>query len=530
MRFPLLLSGALIAGSLTLPGTAAADDNAAAALLAKHKTYVGWEFGDGTFKTLRLHERWTRTGAASDETLASLLVVEAGPIYRAETDDRDGSITSQGFTGSVFWESDGNGFTRPDYSSYRNFVISRYALFNEGTTPLPGTMQGPGTIDGTSFPVVRVKPPNGDAIDLYVDPQTGGYRRAVVDPGGSYETTYDIVGYTEIVSGKRYVSGYRVHGGTYTVTKVEPNVAVAPEDFHPPAPRATWDFANSTPFRIEVKPHAIFVDATVNGVAGHFIIDTGAGSIFLSNEFADRAHLQTIKPEFVAGRGIGPDPIKMRVRRAATIKIGGNTLSNVDVTTSRFDWVMDDERADGLIGFPLMAGAVVKINTSDKLMTISDPATTTIDQSYGIPIRVDLSGTIPIVPMVIDGRVTVNALLDSGDGSTVAMAQELVSKRHIPMLASNGVYLSRDDPDSGTAIQNYVQSHIIAVGVGGEELESCSTVSSIALGPINYQGTYACTSPSIHGDNIIVGYDFLKNFDMVFDYHDGLLLLKPHAQ
>jgi Aspartyl protease len=528
VRFALLLAGALVAGTLLSPRPAAADDSAAA-LLAKHKAYVGWEFGDGTFKTLRLHERWTRNGLSDDETLATLTVVEAGPIYRAETADRDGSVSEQGFTGNVFWESDDNGFTRPDYSDYRNFVIARYAVLNEGTSSLVGTLENPATIDGTSYPVVRVKPPNGDAIDLYVDPRTGAYQRAVVDPGGPYETTYDIVGYTDVAPGKRYVSGYRVHGGTYTITKIEPNVELQPDDFHPPAPRATWNFANPAPFRLEVKPHAIFVDATVNGVAGHFILDTGASTIFLNNEFADKAHLQTIKPETLSGRGIGPDPIKMRIRRAATITIGGNTLSNVIVTTSRFDWIMDDERADGLIGFPLMAGAIVSINTSDKLMTISDPATTTIDQSSGIPIRVDLSGTLPIVPMVIDGRVTVNALLDSGDGSTVAMSPQLVSKRHIPMLASNNVYLSQGDPDSSTAVENYVQSHIMVTGVGGQELESCSTVSSISLGPINYQGTYACTSPSITGDNIIVGYDFLKNFDLLFDYHDGLLMLKPHA-
>lgn len=470
VRFPLLLAGVLIAGSIMLPNAATADDTAAA-LLSKHKAYVGWEFGDGTFKTLRLHERWTRNGRADDETLASLSVVEAGPIYRAETDDRDGSISEQGFTGNVFWESDDNGFTRPDYSSYRNFVISRYALFNEGTSPLGGALQDTATIGGASYPVVRVKPPNGDAIDLYVDPQTGAYRRAIVDPGGSYETTYDILGYIEIAPGKRYVSGFRVHGGTYTITKIEPNVTLEPDDFHPPTPRATWTFANPAPFHIEVKPHAIFIDATINGVTGHFILDTGASSIFLNNEFADKAHLQTIKPEMLTGGGIGPDPIKMRVRRAATIAIGGNTLSNVVVTTSRFDWVMDDQRADGLIGFPLMAGALVNLNTSDKLMTISDPATTPLDQAAGIPIRVDLSGTLPVVPMVIDDRVTVNALLDSGDGSTVAMSPQLVTKRHIPMLASNGMYLSRDDPDSGTAVESYVQSHIVAVGVGGEELE-----------------------------------------------------------
>jgi hypothetical protein len=107
------------------------------------------------------------------------------------------------------------------------------------------------------------------------------------------------------------------------------------------------------------------------------------------------------------------------------------------------------------------------------------------------------------------------------------MSPQLVTKRHIPMMASNRAFVAADDPQ---AIGEYIQSHLEVTGVGGTEVETCSTVNSIQLGPINYAGTYACTSPSISGDNIIVGYDFLKNFDMLFDYHDGLLILKPHSQ
>ena len=128
MRFPLLLAGVLIAGSIMLPNAATADDTAAA-LLSKHKAYVGWEFGDGTFKTLRLHERWTRNGRADDETLASLSVVEAGPIYRAETDDRDGSISKQALRETYSGSRTKTGLPGPiiaaiETSSYRDTPFS----------------------------------------------------------------------------------------------------------------------------------------------------------------------------------------------------------------------------------------------------------------------------------------------------------------------------------------------------------------------------------------------------------------------
>ncbi len=523
MRIPLLVAGALIAGWIVLPASASADDTAAA-LLAKHTAYIGWAFGDGTFKTMRFVTHGT---SASGALVSAWSTVETGPIYRIQETERGGLTYNAGYTGQVFWESDENGFTRPDYSDHRKFEISRYALFNEATAQLTGTLQSQATIDGAAYSVVRVQPPNGDAIDLYVDPQTGAYRRAVIDPGGSYEATYEIKNYAEGLPGKRYISEYRTGVTDYKITKFEANAAVDPSDFHPPAQQASWEFANPAPFHVDVKPHAVFVNATVNGVPGRFILDTGAFDILLTNAFADRAHLSTITTGETSG--FGPDTLKTRYRRVDKLVIGGNTLSNVIVSTGGLDFVEDEERADGLIGFPLMAGATVHLNTGDKTMTIADPSTASIDQSAGVPLRVDLSDQVPVVPMTIDGRVTVNAVLDLGSGGTVAMSPQLVSKRHIPMLASNGMYLSQRDPDSGTAVESYLQSHIEVMGVGGPEIESCSTVSSIALGPINYQGTYACTSPSITGDNIIVGYDFLKNFDLLFDYHDGILVLKPHA-
>ena len=61
-------------------------------------------------------------------------------------------------------------------------------------------------------------------------------------------------------------------------------------------------------------------------------------------------------------------------------------------------------------------------------------------------------------------------------------------------------------------------------------MQRCSNVASIALGPIVYQSSYACVSPSLTGDFVIMGYSFLKNFDYVFDYPEGVMILKPHAQ
>lgn len=522
-----VLTAALAAAfTVALCAPARADDADSVSLLAKHRAFAGWQFGDGTFNSMQLSGHL----ASGDRTLERFTTVQLGGLYRTTfLSQSTGLTTANGFTGNVFWWSDENGFTRPDYSDYRKFSVSEYVLLNEGTTLLTGDSRGPGMVGSATYPIVRVTPPNGDSIDLYIDAATGAYVRAVIDPGGKDETRYDIASYSEILPGKRYVQKYSVDGSSesYVFDKIQPNAPVTADDLHPPAAQAAWTFANHNPFHVDVKGHAIFVNASVNGVKGRFILDTGAGDIYLTNEFADRAHLATIGTS--SAGGLGSNTVRTRLRRADAFTIGGNTLSNVIVATGAVDLTTDDERPDGLIGFPLFAGAVVTLNTSDQLMTLADSSAGAPDQNAGVPLRVDLSSSTPVVPMTINGHITVDALLDMGDGSFVVMSPQLVSKRGIPNLShgdTGGVFYH---PEDTTNVSDYVNSHVVVTGIGGQEVESCSTVASIAIGPIVYQGTYYCVSPEVKGDNIIVGYDFLRHFDFVFDYPAGLLVLKPHA-
>jgi predicted aspartyl protease len=537
MRRSFIIIG--ICFSLTVSTVAVAQSQDAGSLLALHRTYVGWHFGQ--YSTMRIKGHYTTASGASDGTWET---AEMGAAYRTQSSLNGDS----GFTGHVFWESDANGFTRPDYSVREALLISRSVLFDEGTSELHGTSQGTQTIRGTSYPVVRVQPTDGDAIDLAVDPATGAYVRAVIDPGGPYETQYDILGYTQFDGGKRYIGRYQVAGSDdiAEVTSVESNVPVSTTELHPPSPTATWTFGSTAPVPLIQTPFAFLVNATVNGVPGLFVVDTGSSDIILSTDFAAKAHLTQIGSAEVMG-AVGS--VRGEIDRADSVSIGGNTLQHVIVTVVGRDVTQNAENyhenlgtltINGYLGYPLFGAAIVTINTSNKTLSIADPALTTVDKSGGYPALVDLWNDVPMLPMVIDKRATVLATLDSGNGSFVAVSQDAVTKYHLPILASQGTEStvgqqysgvnSNFDPDAGVSVQNYFQSHQMIEGIGGREtLEVCSTVSSIALGPIVDQSTYACVSPYMTGDNILMGFAYLTNFDMVFDYPEGILLLKPHA-
>ncbi len=99
LALALLIVG--VATSATL-AQAPDEDATAAARLAKHRAYVGWQLGDGTFSTLRIR------GHVTDEKgmrTQDFVIASRGPIYsEAHTMLAIGNtIERGGYTGNIFW-------------------------------------------------------------------------------------------------------------------------------------------------------------------------------------------------------------------------------------------------------------------------------------------------------------------------------------------------------------------------------------------------------------------------------------------
>lgn len=483
-------------GSMAGRADAPAPDAKAAALLAKHRAYVGWQLGDGTFKTMRI------TGGVTDEKgkkTAEFTTLIAGLVYRDSYTrlDRDGSSEQTGYTGAIFWYSNVNDFTTPIYGDYAKFLASLTVLREEGTTELPASFVKETTVDGKTADVVRVTLNNGDPIDCYVDPQSGAYLRAVVDPDGAYQTTMNIVSYRDIMPGKKSIGSYRFESNKslYSNDSIEPNVALSADDFHPPSPIAFWSFGSGNPFPIKITRDRILVDATVNGVKGRFILDTGADGIYLDDQFADRAKVKILRGTGEAETVAGSVPI--RARNADTIMLGDATLHNVIVHSQNFrseDYRgLDAADYDGLMGYDLFAAAVVKLDVYGSKMTILNP-TSDVSDIKGIALIVDLSDSVPAVPMTLNKSVPVNAVLDTGNPGLVFMNEDRLKKNHVSM------------------------------GFFG-----CASVHSLTLGPITYAQQAGCDwGFPFNTKDVLLGYDFLKHFDFVFDYPQGRMYMTPN--
>jgi hypothetical protein len=459
-------------------------DAQAQQLLQKHRDYVGWQFGDGTFRTMRI------TGTVTNKKGEKLRDVTSSYAGLAFQQTRmllkQGGITwHEGFTGTVFWQSYENGFTMPLYGASAQAIAAYNMLMEEGTTGLPGTFRGNKTVDGKQVSVVRVTMMYSKPIDLYIDPATGAYVKAVVDPDGPFESTYHILSYADVLPGKKMVASYRVDddGDVHTNVKWEPNADVTSEELHPPKPSASWTFSSDQPVPIHLTHDRILVDATVNGVKGTFILDTGSDAIRLDDQFADRAKVQVSQGNSEAESLYGS--VKERIRKVNTFDFGNATLQNVTVYSENFEKNdyegLDAKGYAGLIGSDFFAGAIVKLNVYDSTMSILDP-NTDLSAIKGLPVFVDLSDGELTVPMTLDNSLTVNAMLDTGNPGAVLFSYDLTKKHY------------------------------------------SFNPQMLTLGPIHYTigGWDQCC---MGGNYALLGFDFLKHFDYVFDYPHGRMFM-----
>ncbi|HZY98618.1 MAG TPA: retropepsin-like aspartic protease [Candidatus Baltobacteraceae bacterium] len=481
---------AILAVLSTHAGATAAEqqpDAKAQALLQKHRAYVGWQFGDGTFRTMRIASTVTNK---KGEKLEDVSWASSGlAFHETRTNVKEDNVTThQGFTGSIFWQCFTSGFTTPLYGEAAKALAAYTMLTQEGTSGLPGVFRGDKTVDGKDVALVRVGMENGDPIDLYIDPATGAYVKAVIDPDGAYESTYHILSYADVAPGKKAIGSYRIGDSDelHTNVKFEPNATVSNDDLHPPKPTAAWSFVSDQPAPIRLTYDRILIDATVNGVKGTFIFDTGSDAIRLDDRFADRAKVEVLKGNNDVSSVY--DTVKERVRSVSEMTFGSASLQNVLVYSQDFErWGyqgLDAKGYAGLIGSDFLAGAIVKLDVYNSKMTILDPNTDLSDLKM-LPVIADLSDGLLTVPMTLDKTLDVNAVLDTGNPGSILFAYDLVKKHHPfhPQVLTLG------------PIQYAVGSW-----------EGCCFAANYAL----------------------LGFDFLKHFDYVFDYPHGRIFLTPN--
>jgi predicted aspartyl protease len=245
---------------------------------------------------------------------------------------------------------------------------------------------------------------------------------------------------------------------------------------------------------LDVAGTTILAPVTVNGIAGNFILDTGAALTVVTPDAVNRFGLALDEWASTAMRGVGG----VEQRRNAdprSVELGGVALRRQSLardatirvaTLSRT--AASGRRIDGLLGRDFLSVFDLALDLPHRSLTlydVHDCAGRFLPWSgdyLSVPVE-STAGSALVVPVELDG-VPLRALLDSGAGSTLVAA---------PGMARLGLGMDRlkDDP-SETA--NGVGPHTVtmwrhrfhALRIDGETFQSpVFVVAPIQLSPIS---------------------------------------------
>jgi hypothetical protein len=456
--------------------------------------------------------------------VSNLVELRRGPIYRV-TDIGTGELHyDEGFTGRVYWDSDYNANLVVHFEAQAREDGSLNAVFSDSVSSLPGTVRPSAKIDDASFDVVRVSVPAGYSVDLYVA-ANGAYRRAVIAPENDHaRVVLNIDSYVEALPGKRVIGTY--HYGSRnpeTLVKIEGNAAIADAELLPPKPKTYWTFSSDGTVPLTVTTHgdagrSAQVQAAINGHEGTFLVDSGSSGTLLFGNFAEKLGLETVAPG--GGSGVNGGHITASWVKVKELKLGGNVLHDVLVQKTK---QVDNEGLDGILGFDVLAHALIDVDLPAGKMTILDPTKFAPTVGKGaVAFPVDLATRQPVVHVTIGNGVDAEPMFDTGDSFLVLLSDELRSSGKIVALQST---IQLDGMQFDTK-----QVFVGVDGTGAYEVP-CARINLISVGPYRYENSRVCFgSPRVFGANGgLIGFDFLRHFNWTFDYPDGKVILTPNG-
>ena len=485
----------LVAATQARPAGEAADPND---IFAKHAAAIGYSLADGRMKPY-IVEMTTTTEKKGGDTRTSTTVRKQAGAYFASATAFKGRNSSDGFDGRGFWWADENGNVINAIGLARKYDVTWAVINAEAFGPaLPSELRTPTATDY----VVRVTPDSGVPADVYFNKTTYYIDRVVVDPNleKEEETYADYERHGQVA-----FAGTRTSGESTTkVTRFAWDAQLMAADFDRPSQRSYASFPDSgssvVPF--DDKRSEISFEATVNGVKGTFILDTGTDGIYFSPSFAQRAQLPRLNTSAVSGIG---GTVSTSVTQVDRFRVGDVELQHFYATISSHEF----EGWDGFAGFDFLAQVVCDINYDSHKLTITNPAVYK-DDGKRVAIVIALDDHTPQIYATVNEKVKTYMDLDTGDSSSITFTRVFVDSN--PGIVARG-------------------AEARFVGAGGLEEGYIGTIDQFQVGPYQFFGIEADVIAGFKGfaaerlTQGLIGYQVLRRFNLTFDYRGGKLYL-----
>lgn len=416
---------------------------------------------------------------------------------------------SQGFDGKRTWLADWHDVVRilemEDEDSAHLFaaVMTHSWLSEESRVAKLSAKR-----EGDEY-VIPLRLPDSPAVaEIFVDAETYLPKRYVREtPAG--DEVIEFKEYREFRGVKFPVSLTQTEGGvvnTYTITNIEPMPVFVRNPFEVPMAgggRATFD-AQVTPTvqsRRSITGHTMIRARLNGGDEKWFILDSGAGITVLDQKVADDMKLDAFGELPVLGIG---GLVKAQFRPLKSISVGPVALKEINAISMDLGMlrtVFGSEFA-GIIGYDLLAHAVVEYDHATPFVAIYDPKTYSLTSGKWLPLR--FNSKLPCVEATFEDNYKDIFRLDTGAPNNVTFHAPAVRKYRL--------------------LENRQTTNTMLGGVGGMIQAKAGKIKYFEVGGRRIEEpivTFATSDDSAFGDPYLagnLGTAFLDRFTIVFDY------------
>jgi hypothetical protein len=465
--------------------------------------------------TLVIHETYMR-----DNVAGSVTEIDSGE--NARIDDTFGPDTeSSGTFDGHDWTMDANGQVVIDQGIHHELQIDSAALRSaiaHGNAPgvaLLGRIAQP--VDAY---VLQVNPPKGVFEYLYIDAQSlrlaakvlrysnrserfvyDDYRTTagVAQPWHTHEWIEDRRANSEVAGHEIdwHVAGIQVGGN------VDPHLLAVPQS----AALASLAQPRLT-LPAKILGDRIIVTARLGVRAVNLQLDSGADGVFI-----DDAIIRALGYPITSDRAVIP-----------SLTIGNLSMRDVHVTAQPYEAIANDgSPVAGLIGFDLINGVVLHVDYAGGSVEAIDP------QSFSPPagavaIPIALDDQVPAVEIGVGSDESLRFLIDTGADDSILFAR--FARDDAGALLQGGIVAETEaaSPFLGTSY-----------GVGG-----AVKFQSVEAGPLSVAAWHFAAWPfdlvedprafDLEDYEGILGQDFLRYYDVYFDYPHSRIWLAPNSR
>ncbi|MDB5005583.1 MAG: hypothetical protein JWQ34_3808 [Mucilaginibacter sp.] len=252
----------------------------------------------------------------------------------------------------------------------------------------------------------------------------------------------------------------------------------------------------------------------------NFVLDTGVGFMLITEpSLVDSINVDGLRTIKIHGFGEGSD-FEAYITKTLKVGIPGLVSHNVSAAIFKKDHLGLTAYAGvtihGLLGYEFFNSLAVKINFSDSTITVATPN----DMRY--------YRRATKIPITIEDRkpyVTTNV--------TFANGLEKQSKLIIDLGA--GHFISMENVQDKSNIQKKAINANLGVGINGPINGTLSRIKQVELGKYKVKNVIAAFPDSVNyklttprDGNIGIG--LIKKFDVIFDYPNNMLYLKPGVE